>query len=57
MAPAARAPEGQGSVPRAYLIGGGIASMAAAAFMIRDCDMFGQNITILEPDCMSLNRF
>ncbi len=34
--------------PRAYLVGGGIASMAAAVFMIRDGDMFGQNITILE---------
>jgi len=34
--------------PRVYLIGGGIASLAAAAFMIRDGDVFGQNITILE---------
>jgi oleate hydratase len=34
--------------PRAYLIGGGIASLAAAVFMIRDGDMFGQNITIIE---------
>ena len=31
-----------------YLIGGGIASLAAAAFMIRDGDILGQNITILE---------
>ena len=38
--------------PRAYLVGGGIASMAAAAFMIRDGDMFGQNITILEESGM-----
>lgn len=33
---------------RAYLVGGGIASLAAAAFMIRDGDMLGQNITIFE---------
>jgi oleate hydratase len=33
---------------KAYLVGGGIASMAAAAFMIRDGDMLGQNITIFE---------
>lgn len=31
-----------------YLIGGGIASLAAAAFLIRDGDIPGQNITILE---------
>jgi oleate hydratase len=38
------------SVParQMYLVGGGIASMAAAAFMIRDGNAFGQNITILE---------
>ncbi|MGI4955215.1 MAG: oleate hydratase, partial [Janthinobacterium lividum] len=34
--------------PKVFLIGGGIASMAAAVFMIRDGDVFGQNITILE---------
>src|SRR5450631_237356 len=33
---------------KAYLIGGGIGSMAAAAFMIRDGDFPGENITILE---------
>ncbi len=33
--------------PRVYLVGGGIASLAAA-FMIRDGDVFGQNITVLE---------
>ena len=33
---------------KAYLIGGGIGSMAAAAFMIRDGGMSGANITILE---------
>jgi len=31
-----------------YLIGGGIASLAAAAFLIRDGDIPGHNITILE---------
>jgi oleate hydratase len=33
---------------KAHLIGGGIGSLAAAAFMIRDTDMSGQNITIYE---------
>jgi oleate hydratase len=33
---------------KVYLVGGGIASMAAAAFMIRDGDVRGRNITILE---------
>ena len=32
----------------AFLVGGGIASMAAAAFLIRDGRMKGHNITILE---------
>ena len=36
------------SAPKVYLVGGGIASLAVAAFMIRDGDMFGHNITILE---------
>ena len=31
-----------------YLVGGGIASLAAAAFLIRDGDVLGKNITILE---------
>ncbi|QMV19901.1 oleate hydratase [Granulicella sp. 5B5] len=31
-----------------YLIGGGIASLAAAAFFIRDGDILGRDITILE---------
>src|SRR5271166_1818790 len=34
--------------PKAYLVGGGIGSMAAAAFMIRDGDIPGGNIMILE---------
>ena len=33
---------------KVFLVGGGIASMAAAAFMIRDGDILGQSITILE---------
>ena len=33
---------------RVYLVGGGIASMAAAAFLIRDGDIAGHNITVLE---------
>lgn len=36
------------STTKAYLIGGGIASMAAAVFMIRDGDILGHNITIFE---------
>ena len=33
---------------RAYLVGGGVGSLAAAAFMIRDGGMHGENITIFE---------
>ena len=33
---------------KAYLVGGGIGSMAAAAFMIRDGEIPGENITIFE---------
>jgi oleate hydratase len=33
---------------KAYLVGGGIASLAAAAFLIRDGHVLGRNITILE---------
>jgi oleate hydratase len=33
---------------KAYLIGGGIGSLSAAAFMIRDAGVDGRNITILE---------
>jgi oleate hydratase len=36
------------SAAKVYLVGGGIASLAAAAFMIRDGDVLGQDITILE---------
>lgn len=31
-----------------YLVGGGIASLAAAALLIRDGDIAGHNITLLE---------
>ncbi len=34
--------------PRAYLVGGGIGSLAAAVFMIRDGKVPGGNISILE---------
>ena len=34
--------------PRSYVVGGGIAAMAAAAFMIRDGDVIGSNITLFE---------
>ena len=36
------------STAKVYLVGGGIASLAAAVFMIRDGDIPGHNITILE---------
>jgi oleate hydratase len=34
--------------PKAYLVGGGIGSLAAAAFMIRDAGIPGAKISILE---------
>jgi oleate hydratase len=36
------------SATKVYLIGGGIASLAAAVFMIRDGDIRGHNITVFE---------
>ena len=33
---------------KAYLVGGGIGSLAAAAFMIRDGGIPGENISIFE---------
>ena len=36
------------SQPKAYLVGGGIGSLAAAAFMIRDGGVAGENISIFE---------
>jgi oleate hydratase len=33
---------------KVYLVGGGIAALAAAVFMIRDADVLGQHITIFE---------
>ncbi|MCX7271813.1 MAG: oleate hydratase, partial [Burkholderiales bacterium] len=41
-------PDAHSATPRSYLIGGGIASLAAAAFLIRDGDVRGQDITIIE---------
>ncbi|MFJ5811968.1 oleate hydratase [Streptomyces sp. NPDC093093] len=35
-------------ISRAYLVGGGIASLAAAVFLVRDAGMPGENIRILE---------
>jgi oleate hydratase len=35
---------------KAYLVGGGIGSLAAAAFMIRDGDVPGENISIFEKE-------
>ena len=43
---AANKPEGADR--KAYMIGGGIGSLAAAAFMIRDGGVPGCNITIFE---------
>jgi oleate hydratase len=40
--------EANSSAKRAYLVGGGIASLSAAAFIIRDGDIPGHNITIIE---------
>ncbi|PBC75871.1 oleate hydratase [Streptomyces sp. TLI_235] len=37
-----------GRTTKAYLVGGGIAALAAAAFLIRDGDVPGENIRILE---------
>ncbi|MCF6207369.1 MAG: oleate hydratase, partial [Sulfurovum sp.] len=44
-----RKPEGIEN-KRAYLIGSGIASLAAAAYLIRDGHMRGEQITIFEQD-------
>ena len=40
--------ENMNTKPKAYLVGGGIGSLAAAAFMIRDGSLPGGNISILE---------
>jgi oleate hydratase len=39
---------GTSTKPKAYLVGGGIGSLAAAAFMVRDGGLHGEHITILE---------
>lgn len=41
-------PGAQSATPRPYLVGGGIASPSAAAFLIHDGDVRGQDITIIE---------
>ena len=45
--------EAGASGTKVYLVGGGIASLAAAAFLIRDANVPGRNIVILE----QLDRF
>jgi oleate hydratase len=40
--------DGMGDGRKAYLVGGGIGSLSAAAFMIRDGGMPGKNITVYE---------
>jgi oleate hydratase len=43
------APKPEGIEKRkAYIVGGGIAGLAAAAFLVDDAQMPGENITILE---------
>lgn len=46
--PSAKPRTGNGSAPKAYMVGGGIGSLAAAAFLIRDGNVPGHNITIYE---------
>ena len=46
--PVAQRMQSDEEAPKAYLVGGGIASMAAAAFLIRDGDVLGRDITIIE---------
>jgi oleate hydratase len=46
--PAATTERSAEAAPKTYLVGGGVASMAAAAFLIRDADVLGRDITILE---------
>ncbi|MEY8356959.1 oleate hydratase [Lachnospiraceae bacterium 54-53] len=40
--------EGKGKTGKAYFVGGGLGSMAGAAYLIRDCKMPGEQITIFE---------
>jgi myosin-crossreactive antigen len=42
------------STAKVYLVGGGIASLAAAVFMIRDGDIPGHTITILERSAQTI---
>ncbi len=48
IAPAPVGQDSHRSGAKVYLVGGGIASLAAAAFMIRDGDVLGRDITIFE---------
>jgi len=41
-------PKIDSTIPQVWLVGGGVASMAAAAFLIRDADVPGHHIHILE---------
>jgi oleate hydratase len=41
----------------AYLIGGGIASLAAAAFLIRDGNFKGHNVRILEESPQAFRHY
>jgi oleate hydratase len=43
-------PELERSNTKAYLIGGGIGSLSAAAYLIRDGNLLGSNVTIFEAD-------
>jgi oleate hydratase len=42
------APQGGRESTKAYLVGSGIASLAAAAYLIRDGGLLGKNITVFE---------
>jgi oleate hydratase len=46
--PSVKLSTANGSAPKAYMVGGGIGSLAAAAFLIRDGQVPGRNITIYE---------
>ncbi|MGP0068613.1 MAG: oleate hydratase [Isosphaeraceae bacterium] len=45
---AGRGRDSDRAATKVYLVGGGIASLAAAVFLIRDDDVLGRNITVLE---------
>ena len=37
---------------KAYIVGGGIAGLSAAAFLVRDAQMPGKNITVYDQLCI-----